>query len=570
MMPEGPAQEGREAEGREAGAREPEKRDAGKPARPRAAERRAQAAETSVLTPASTAPAPAPSSPAASLPAMSLPGVPLPASSLSATPPAAPAPTTSPLPETGPAPAPISGPLPAPLPKPAPAAAAAASPPAAAPPAPPSLGASPFAAPGGRGGRRSLALVGAIAAVVIGGAAAGVLDPLLAIVLAALLVALWLSLRTAPPAPLPVVTPLPPPQPPPSRDSQACAVVAALPEPALLLSAAGNIITANQRVALALGPTRVGDPLSFVVRVPEVLDAVRAAAADGVPRRVEFAERIPLDRWLEAHVVPLRLHVSPERAPDAVLLTFRDLTQQRRVEQMRADFVANASHELRTPLASLSGFIETLQGPARNDTPARERFLAIMSAQARRMSRLIDDLLSLSRIELNAHVQPQTKVDLGAIIAHVCDTLSPLARDRGVELEQVRESGDLEILGDRDELIRLFENLVENALKYGAAGKTVEVRLARENGTAVVSVQDFGPGIAPEHLPRLTERFYRVDVAASRDQGGTGLGLAIVKHIVARHRGRLTVESELGRGAIFSVRLDTLPNPEQMLEKAKT
>ncbi|MFG1202485.1 ATP-binding protein [Xanthobacter aminoxidans] len=551
MMPEGPSQDGREAEGRE-----PEKRDTEKPARaPRAAERRAQVAETPVLTPAPAAPLSAPSGLGASGLAASLPAMSLPAATTTA----APALTPAPLPEIAAAPTPI------PDLAPTIAGAATAPPPVAAAPVPahPSPAAA-APAPNGRSGRRRLALVGAVAAVVIGGAAAGALDPLLAILMAALLVALWLSLRPAPPAPVPVVTPLPT-APPPARDTQACAVVAALPEPALLLSAAGNIITANQRVALALGPTRVGDPLSFVVRVPEVLDAVRAAAADGVPRRVEFAERIPLDRWLEAHVVPLRLHVSPERAPDAVLLTFRDLTQQRRVEQMRADFVANASHELRTPLASLSGFIETLQGPARNDTPARERFLAIMAAQARRMSRLIDDLLSLSRIELNAHVQPQTKVDLGAIIAHVCDTLSPLARDRGVELEQVRETADLEILGDRDELIRLFENLVENALKYGAAGKKVEVRLARENGTAVVSVRDFGPGISPEHLPRLTERFYRVDVAASRDQGGTGLGLAIVKHIVARHRGRLGVESELGNGAIFSVRMDALPNPEKNL-----
>ncbi|MDI4656345.1 histidine kinase [Xanthobacter autotrophicus] len=426
--------------------------------------------------------------------------------------------------------------------------------------------------------RRAIVLIAALALAAAAGVAFEALDPVLAALMVALLVALLFSLPRAPASPsLPEVTAAPLPAPPLRGDAQAAAVVAALPEPALLLSAAGEIITANERFALAIGPTRVGDPLSFVVRVPEVLDAVRAAAEDGLPRRVEFAERIPLDRWLEAHVVPLRLEAqsgirsgirsggrsSAADAPDAVLLTFRDLTQQRRVEQMRADFVANASHELRTPLASLSGFIETLQGPARNDTPARERFLVIMAAQARRMSRLIDDLLSLSRIELNAHVRPQTKVDLAGILAHVCDTLSPLARDRGVTLEQVKDAAPLEVLGDRDELIRLFENLVENALKYGAPGKRIEVRLFRENGTAVVSIRDFGPGIPPEHLPRLTERFYRVDVAASRDQGGTGLGLAIVKHIVARHRGRLGIDSVLGQGATFSVRLDALPGPEK-------
>ncbi|MGQ3674846.1 ATP-binding protein [Xanthobacter sp. TB0139] len=360
-----------------------------------------------------------------------------------------------------------------------------------------------------------------------------------------------------------------PPQPPAAHDARVEALVAALPEPALLLTPRGEVIIANARVPLALGPVRPGDPLSYLVRVPEVLDAVRVAAADGAQLRVEFAERVPLDRWLEAHVVPLQLDAGPKapatgRRPDAVLLILRDLTQQRRVEQMRADFVANASHELRTPLASLSGFIETLQGPARNDAPAQERFLGIMAAQATRMSRLIDDLLSLSRIELHAHVQPETVVDLNDILSHVCDTLSPLAEERGVSVECEGASGPVRVRGDRDELIRLLENLVENGLKYGASGKRVTVRLVREDSgsgqVAVVSVRDYGPGIPPEHLPRLTERFYRVDVAASRGQGGTGLGLAIVKHIVARHRGRMNIESVPDEGATFAFRLDILPD----------
>lgn len=407
-----------------------------------------------------------------------------------------------------------------------------------------------------------LAVLGVLglAAVCLAGAAFDLMDPVLAGAVALALGVLSAVLaRPAPPAePVPAI--LPPAEPDGRPDAKVKSVVAALPEPALLLTPAGEIITANARVALALGEARAGDPLSFVVRVPAVLDAVRAAAADGLPRRVEFGERVPLDRWLEAHVVPLSLAAGAGAGlPDAVLLTFRDLTQQRRVEQMRADFVANASHELRTPLASLSGFIETLQGPARNDASARERFLPIMAAQARRMSRLIDDLLSLSRIELNAHVRPEGKVELKSILAHVCDTLAPLAKDRGVGLEQASDGAALEMCGDRDELIRLFENLLENALKYAAGSKAVEVRLAREEGplgaTAVISVTDHGPGIAPEHLPRLTERFYRVDVAASRDQGGTGLGLAIVKHIVARHRGRLAIDSVLGQGSTFTVRL---------------
>jgi two-component system phosphate regulon sensor histidine kinase PhoR len=226
---------------------------------------------------------------------------------------------------------------------------------------------------------------------------------------------------------------------------------------------------------------------------------------------------------------------------------------------MRADFVANASHELRTPLASLSGFIETLQGPAKDDAAARQRFLGIMVEQTRRMSRLIDDLLSLSRVELNEHLRPQTVIDLVPIIGHVCDTLAPLAKERGVEVMVNGKEQPLRVHGERDELIRLFENLVENALKYGGSGKRVEVTLGREGqGTAqeaVVSVRDFGPGIPSEHLPRLTERFYRVDAETSRAEGGTGLGLAIVKHILSRHRGRLAIDSALGNGATFTARI---------------
>jgi two-component system phosphate regulon sensor histidine kinase PhoR len=242
-------------------------------------------------------------------------------------------------------------------------------------------------------------------------------------------------------------------------------------------------------------------------------------------------------------------------------MTFHDLTPLRRVEEMRADFVANASHELRTPLAALSGFIETLQGSARDDAKARERFLAIMREQAHRMARLIDDLLSLSRIELNAHRRPDTPVDLVPIVRQVVDSLETLARDRGVAVN-VEAANALTVLGDRDELVRIFENLVENALKYGAPGKRVDIKLgasmsAENEPEAQVSIRDYGPGIAPEHLPRLTERFYRVDVKESRAQGGTGLGLALVKHILNRHRGRLTIESAPGAGASFTIHLPT-------------
>ncbi|WP_421698804.1 ATP-binding protein [Ancylobacter sp.] len=354
------------------------------------------------------------------------------------------------------------------------------------------------------------------------------------------------------------------PRPSPRAEERLPALVRALPEAALLLDARGTVLAANTAAVGLLASVRVGDPVSFAVRVPEVLEALRASVADGTARRIEFAERVPLDRWLRADIVPIRPGLLREGAPiEAVLLSFVDLTPQRRVEQMRVDFVANASHELRTPLASLSGFIETLQGPARNDANARERFLKIMNEQARRMSRLIDDLLSLSRIELNAHLRPEAAVDLAAVVGHVREALAPLGRERGVDILFTPPAEPVEVRGDRDELIRVFENLVENALKYGGTGGRVEITVAREGTDAVATVRDYGPGIAPEHVPRLTERFYRVDTAHSREQGGTGLGLAIVKHIVARHRGKMGIESTPGVGSTFSVRLSTASAPKR-------
>jgi len=336
------------------------------------------------------------------------------------------------------------------------------------------------------------------------------------------------------------------------------AVVAGLPDPVIALDRNGRVLALNER-ARALAPAlRVGEPVSLALRMPELIEAVARVYARSEEQRVEYSERVPIDRWFETIVMPVKREPSLSK-PDLVLMTFHDLTPLRRVEEMRADFVANASHELRTPLAALSGFIETLQGPAREDPKARERFLAIMQEQARRMARLIDDLLSLSRIELNAHRRPDTPVDLVPIVRQVVDGLQTLARDRGVAVH-VEAAGALTVPGDRDELVRIFENLVENALKYGASGKRVDITATQGVSSegepeALIKVRDYGPGIAPEHLPRLTERFYRVDVSESRAQGGTGLGLALVKHILNRHRGRLSIESTPGAGATFTVHL---------------
>jgi len=337
-------------------------------------------------------------------------------------------------------------------------------------------------------------------------------------------------------------------------------LIAGFPSAAIVLDHEGRVIAFNGAATDIAPALRRGEPALIALRMPDLVDAIRRAAKREEPQRVEFFERVPLDRWFEAFVTPLRLSTGVGAATDVLLLTFNDLTPLRRVEEMRADFIANASHELRTPLAALLGFIETLQGTAKDDSAAREKFLAIMQGQATRMARLIDDLLSLSRIELNAHLQPNTPVDLAPIVRQVVDGLQTLARDRGVEIKVVSPPDTLTVLGDRDELIRALENLVENALKYGAAGKRLDITLARgqtRGGTPEVriAVRDYGPGISPEHLPRLTERFYRVDVADSRAQGGTGLGLALVKHVLNRHAGRLTIESTLGQGATFTMHL---------------
>jgi two-component system phosphate regulon sensor histidine kinase PhoR len=337
------------------------------------------------------------------------------------------------------------------------------------------------------------------------------------------------------------------------------AVISGMPDPVAVLDHEGRVIAFNAQ-AVAMAPAlRRGEPASIALRAPELVEAIRAASASGKAQRIEFAMRLPTPRWSEAFVAPVRLS-GGEPGSAGIVVTVHDLTPIRRVEEMRADFVANVSHELRTPLAALTGFIDTLRGPARDDPAARERFLGIMQAQAWRMARLIDDLLSLSRIELRAHQRPDTAVDLVPIVRQVADGLQMLAHDRGVAIEVSAPTEPLTVLGDRDELIRLFENLVENGLKYGASGKRVEITLSRAaspdgKDEARVAVRDHGPGISSEHLPRLTERFYRVDVGESRAQGGTGLGLALVKHILNRHQGRLTIDSKEGEGATFTTRI---------------
>jgi len=317
--------------------------------------------------------------------------------------------------------------------------------------------------------------------------------------------------------------------------------IEALGDPALLLD--GFIVArANAPARALLGDRIVGVDARVALRHPVILDAVAHARDTAEPAERELTGLGRPENSFRLRAVAL----DPARA----LLTLSDVTQTRLTERMRVDFVANASHELRTPLTSLLGFIETLQGPAADDEPARARFLEIMGREARRMSRLIDDLLSLSRIELDKYVHPKTVLDLAPIVADVAPTLA-MRLDADERTLRVELPDDLPpVVADRDQILQVVHNLISNALKYGRTGtpiivraEAVPARLSRAEPMVKVSVTDEGEGIEAEHLPRLTERFYRVSTARSRRMGGTGLGLAIVKHIVERHRGELTIES---------------------------
>ncbi|HEY4265561.1 MAG TPA: ATP-binding protein [Micropepsaceae bacterium] len=330
-------------------------------------------------------------------------------------------------------------------------------------------------------------------------------------------------------------------------------------EPVLILDPQGRVVFANKASQPLVGADAEKKHISAVLRTPEVLEAVERVLGGASSETIAFSVLVPVQHHYEAHIT--------RTGGFLVLVRVRDLTEIRRAEELRADFVANASHELRTPLAAVTGFIDTLRGHARDDTPARERFLEIMSVEAARMRRLIEDLLSLTRIELNEHNPPAGEVDVAAVIHDVVAVLSPLTAEGRIVIQDAKEP--LMVVGDRDELTQVFQNLIHNAIKYGRAGGEVRVRFARAEapskregaGQVVVAIQDEGEGISREAIPRLTERFYRVDVKRSRERGGTGLGLAIVKHILNRHHGRLQIESVPGDGSTFTVFLPGVSLP---------
>lgn len=362
-------------------------------------------------------------------------------------------------------------------------------------------------------------------------------------------------------------------------------VFEALDDPVLIISggepddiAGRRVVMANRAARDLLRIQRQGALLVQVIREPGVLEAVDEALFGGVSRTTDYATGGQRDRRWRAWTRPLGDGEGKGQGALALVI-LRDETDARRTEMMRVDFLANASHELRTPLASLSGFIETLKGHARDDVAARDRFLDIMSAQADRMGRLVADLLSLSRIELNEHIPPSGRVDLDRAASDVVDAVSVLTQEKQVNVVVDQGEARASISGDRDEILQVVQNLLDNAVKYSPKGGTVEISVrsdlsfdeawaSRMPGAtrlplvtpdravgvlyAAVTVRDHGPGMAREHLPRLTERFYRVEGQKSGERQGTGLGLAIVKHIINRHQGGLVVESAPGLGAAFT------------------
>lgn len=351
-------------------------------------------------------------------------------------------------------------------------------------------------------------------------------------------------------------------------------LIDSVPIPLFLLDHHSNVLRKNAAAKALITEDPAGRAFSSGFRQPSLAAAIDSVLETGQATKVDLTLQTGMERAFLVRVEPIAAidpaldeNVGEDRprrqkqrgeiseVNPAVVVAMQDVTSVVQTERMRADFVANVSHELRTPLSSLIGFIETLRGPARDDQEAHDRFLAIMQEQADRMYRLIADLLSLSRIELEEHSLPDRSINIADVIHAVTDTVTFKAKDRGMIINVELPDDIPMITGDQDQLTQVVQNLVDNALKYGRDGTPVTIAVSTTPTTMTVSVQDHGHGISKDHLPRLTERFYRVDAARSRELGGTGLGLAIVKHIINRHRGKFAIQSEQGVGSRFDVTL---------------
>lgn len=349
-------------------------------------------------------------------------------------------------------------------------------------------------------------------------------------------------------------------------DTSLAHIVDAMADPCFLLDYRGVLDHKNASADETFQHLKIGDLLTLTFRHPQFVQTLDEVISTGKPAQLTFMDRFPSERWYKARISPVlgaALEIAadddtPIPARSKILVMMTELTEQKRAEQMRADFVANASHELRTPLTAVIGYLDTLMGPARNDREAHKKFMAIMRAQAERMSNLVDDLLSLSRIELKEHVQPRDRVNLLTTLEEVSELLRPIADGHENEFVINNLLEDSIVTGERIELVQVFENLLDNALKYGDPGTKITIDIAPAKSVSqkvAVRITNRGTPISAEHLPRLTERFYRVDVESSRAKKGTGLGLAIAKHIITRHRGNLSITSDSKSGTTVSVEL---------------
>lgn len=341
-------------------------------------------------------------------------------------------------------------------------------------------------------------------------------------------------------------------------------LVDTIPDALILLDGENHIVRTNRAARVIFGQNLAKKPLREIINNENLMASVYAVQEDMKGREIDFRISEPLPKDFRAIIERFPV---PSAGGISTVITLTDITEIKRGEQMRADFVANASHEIRTPLASIIGFIETLQGPAKNDETAREQFLRLMGEQAQRMSRLVQDLLTLSKVEVDAEKPPMGKVDLSSVVRHEVQHFDWTARQKKMQIRLDIKQNTPPVLADEGELAQVVHNLLSNAIKYGApeSDVTISLRISssfpnvanfRSQSQAVcLTVRDKGEGIPKEHIPRLTERFYRVDTARTRKIGGTGLGLAIVKHIVHRHRGVLTIDSVVGKGSVFSVYL---------------
>ena len=330
-----------------------------------------------------------------------------------------------------------------------------------------------------------------------------------------------------------------------------------LADAVILIDNNRTFVDGNEAAMNLLGSNVQGQDLAGVVNSAEVIEAVDNVLSGKAIERGEVHLPAPVSRICEMQVIDLPAR-NPDK-PDWVMLVLRDITDARKAEQMRADFVSNVSHELRSPISSLLGFIETLQGPARDDPQARERFLGIMEEEARRMTRLVNDLLTLSKVEAAEHIRPREAVDLAQLLGEISTVLTGQGKSRDMQIALTVPDDLPAVAGDKEELIQVFRNLIDNALKYGDQGSVVQITASpSENNSITTTIVNHGPGIQADDIPRLTERFYRADKGRSRASGGTGLGLAIVKHIIGRHRGQIEISSVLGETTSVSVSLPVL------------